>query len=96
MTASPMRTNNDLGPTLRRIRHEQGMTQAALSEATGIQVPYISKVENGLEAPSFPKLSALAEALGADLESLLVTAGRCVHCGSYPARVEGADDGPVE
>lgn len=36
-----------LGPAMRRLRQRRGMTQAELSERCGIDVSWISQIENG-------------------------------------------------
>ena len=52
-------------------RRERGMTQAQLSEATGINRSILSRLESGSYAPSVDQLLALQEALGFELGQVL-------------------------
>ena len=49
-------------------RAKSGLSQAKLSELTGIDQADISKIENGLSNPSISTLERIAKALRADLE----------------------------
>lgn len=48
-------------------REEKGMTQQALSEATGIQQSDISRLETGNYNPSLKQLKRIAKGLGKQL-----------------------------
>jgi len=50
----------EVGPRLRRIRKEREVTLAALSEATGISVSTLSRLESGLRRPSLELLLPIA------------------------------------
>ena len=56
--------------TLREIRRRRFMTQAELSEKTGLTITTISQLENGRRQPSLRTVRRLAEALGVRPEKL--------------------------
>jgi transcriptional regulator with XRE-family HTH domain len=63
---------------LRRLRLEAGLSQRQLAMAAGVDMSYVSKLENGRVAhtPSAKTLSALARALGVQELDLLERAGK--------------------
>jgi transcriptional regulator with XRE-family HTH domain len=61
----------DVGPRLRRIRKERGATLAGLSEATGISVSTLSRLESGLRKPSLELLLPIARAHQVPLDELV-------------------------
>jgi transcriptional regulator with XRE-family HTH domain len=65
-----------LGETIRRLRKENGLTQAQLAEAIGVDESYISKIETGRlpYTPSEETLRLLAQVLKADQLELLALA----------------------
>ncbi|MGW0838583.1 helix-turn-helix domain-containing protein [Streptomyces sp. NPDC002787] len=70
----PARTDEVLagvGPRLRRIRRERGATLAGLSEATGISVSTLSRLESGLRKPSLELLLPIARAHQVPLDELI-------------------------
>lgn len=52
-----------VGVQVRRRRRDRGLTLADVSERTGLNVGYLSQVENDKASPSLETLAALAEAL---------------------------------
>src|SRR2546421_5800628 len=62
-----------LGETIRRLRKDNGITQAQLAEAIGVDESYISKIETGRlpYTPSEDTLRLLAQVLKADSLELL-------------------------
>jgi len=52
-----------VGTQIRRRRNERGLTLAAVAERTGLNVGYLSQVENDKASPSLETLAALGEAL---------------------------------
>ncbi|WP_250400163.1 helix-turn-helix domain-containing protein [Streptomyces cellostaticus] len=60
-----------VGPRLRRIRREREVTLAALSEATGISVSTLSRLESGLRRPSLELLLPIARAHQVALDELV-------------------------
>ncbi|MEU9354854.1 XRE family transcriptional regulator [Streptomyces griseoloalbus] len=61
----------EVGPRLRRIRKEREVTLAALSEATGISVSTLSRLESGLRKPSLELLLPIAQAHQVPLDELV-------------------------
>jgi transcriptional regulator with XRE-family HTH domain len=61
----------EVGPRLRRIRKERGATLAGLSEATGISVSTLSRLESGLRKPSLELLLPIARAHKVALDELV-------------------------
>ncbi|MGW1882621.1 helix-turn-helix domain-containing protein [Streptomyces sp. NPDC001970] len=62
---------SEVGPRLRRIRHERGATLSALSEATGISVSTLSRLESGGRKPSLELLLPIARAHRVPLDELV-------------------------
>ena len=52
-----------VGGQIRRRRRERGLTLAQVAEASGLNVGYLSQVENDKASPSLETLAALADAL---------------------------------
>jgi transcriptional regulator with XRE-family HTH domain len=71
---------NEFGTYLRQARANAGLSQRALAHACGIDISYISKLENGRLAhtPSARTLSVLAQALGANELEFFDAAGKLV------------------
>lgn len=65
-----------LGETIRRLRKVNGLTQAQLAKAIGVDESYISKIETGRlpYTPSEETLRLLAQVLKADQLELLALA----------------------
>lgn len=62
-----------IGARIRGLRKKQGMTQAELGEAVGLQRSGIAKYENGrFKSITIERLDLFAEVLGADLLDLLI------------------------
>jgi DNA-binding XRE family transcriptional regulator/mannose-6-phosphate isomerase-like protein (cupin superfamily) len=60
----------ELGPRLRRVREERGLSARELARRVSCSVSLISQIERGLSAPSVGILYALATELGASLDYL--------------------------
>jgi transcriptional regulator with XRE-family HTH domain len=70
-------TEMNFGETIKRLRRDCDLTQRAVAEKVGIDVTYLSKLENGRgEMPSEKLIRELAAVLHADAEELLALAGR--------------------
>lgn len=54
------------GKRLRNLRAKKGLTQARLSDNSGVSLEYISKLERGLASPSFEVMIRVCDALGID------------------------------
>ncbi|WP_406864559.1 XRE family transcriptional regulator [Streptomyces sp. HUAS MG47] len=61
----------EVGPRLRRIRRDRGVTLAELSAATGISVSTLSRLESGQRRPSLELLLPLARAHQVALDELV-------------------------
>ena len=62
---------NAVGPRLRDLRRQTGMSLAALAETTGISVSTLSRLESGLRKPSLELLLPLAKAYQVPLDELV-------------------------
>lgn len=65
-----------IGERLRRERSRCGLTLREVAEVVGVGQPHLSRIENGREGASDALLERLAVAYGADLDELMVVAGR--------------------
>lgn len=64
-----------LGPKVRALRKNQRKTLAEVSEATGLSISAISKIENDQVSPTFTNLIRLAEGLEISLSDLVALNG---------------------
>ena len=62
-----LQSERDITMSLIRARKEAGLTQAELSEKTGISQADISRLENGTRNPSLALLNRIAEAVNSTL-----------------------------
>ncbi|MFI9123774.1 helix-turn-helix domain-containing protein [Streptomyces bikiniensis] len=62
---------NEVGPRLRRVRRDRGVTLSELSAATGISVSTLSRLESGQRRPSLELLLPLARAHQVPLDELV-------------------------
>ncbi|MEU6660001.1 XRE family transcriptional regulator [Streptomyces sp. NPDC046821] len=62
---------DEVGPRLRRLRDQRGLTLTALSDATGISKSTLSRLESGQRRPSLELLLPLAGAYGVPLDELV-------------------------
>lgn len=60
-----------LGPKVRALRKTQSKTLAELSDATGLSISALSKIENDQVSPTFANLMRLAEGLRISLSDLV-------------------------
>ncbi|MGW6454971.1 helix-turn-helix domain-containing protein [Streptomyces sp. NPDC055078] len=65
------RALTEVGPRLKRLRTERGVTLAALGEATGISKSTLSRLESGLRRPSLELLLPIAQAHQVPLDELV-------------------------
>ncbi|MBP2325504.1 transcriptional regulator with XRE-family HTH domain [Kibdelosporangium banguiense] len=61
----------DVGPRLKRVRSERGVTLADLSEITGISKSTLSRLESGQRKPSLELLLPIAQAHQVPLDELV-------------------------
>lgn len=57
-----------IGPTLKRIRLEKGLSQKRVGELSGIGQSNLSRMENGEASPTLITLGRWADALGVDIK----------------------------
>ena len=60
-----------VGKSVRKYRELKNLTQAQLSEKTGVSQPYIAKIECGSKSPNILMLQAIARELDCTLNDLL-------------------------
>ena len=59
-----------LGRSLRKLRHDAGLTQAQVAEIVGIRSTFVSLIERGERGMRWHTLLAFLRAYGADLHRL--------------------------
>jgi transcriptional regulator with XRE-family HTH domain len=59
-----------IGPTIKALRLEHGLSLNDLAEDAGISPSHLSRMERGLTVPSYDVLDRVADALGSDLRAL--------------------------
>lgn len=85
----PTRRRPLVGAAIRRRRRELGFTLARVSEDTGLNIGYLSQVENDKASPSLETLAALAGALDVPIAWFLLeqsVAPRVVRASERPRR----------
>src|SRR5258708_22361029 len=73
---TPSEPEPDLGSYLRQLRAKAQISQRTLAGRVGIDVTYLSKLENGRQGASEHVLRSLAEALEVPVPRMLMLAGR--------------------
>jgi len=68
-----MITEEQIGPRLKKLRIERGLTIAALASRTGFTKGYLSRVENSRTAPPVSTLLTMARALGVNINEVFST-----------------------
>jgi transcriptional regulator with XRE-family HTH domain len=59
------------GDNLRRIRRKRGFTQEELAHRVGMDVSYLSELENGRKEPCLRKMKEISQALSVPMAHLL-------------------------
>jgi transcriptional regulator with XRE-family HTH domain len=59
------------GIRMRQLRQERRLSQVDLSDSTGMEQAFVSRLENGKAEPSLATLDRLAKAFGLSLSQLL-------------------------
>ena len=59
------------GKRLRQLRTKQGWSQEELTYRVGIDVSYLSEIENGRKEPCLRKIKELAQGLGITVSRLM-------------------------
>ena len=65
-----MREDHEIGPFIRELRKERGMTMMELAEHTGFSQGFLSKLENSKSAPSLSTLIKIAKVLNVRLSHI--------------------------
>jgi transcriptional regulator with XRE-family HTH domain len=60
----PAKTRNSMGPRIRELRIERGMTLDELARAANISASHLSRLERGQTAPSFKVAADIARHIG--------------------------------
>ena len=63
--------NSNVGPLIRRLRQESGMTLEKLAEESGVSRAMLSSVERGDKNPTLPTLANIASGLGVSMSELM-------------------------
>lgn len=95
---STSRRRPKVGPRIRRRRRDRGLTLAGVAGLTGLNVGYLSQVENDKASPSLETLAALAEALDVPIAWFLLeqsVAPRVVRADERPQRTTLAGEGQL-
>jgi len=96
--ATPTRRRPLVGAQIRRRRRDRNLTLAQVAEATGLNVGYLSQVENDKASPSLETLAALADALDVPIAWFLLEqslAPRVVRAADRPRRRMSRGEGAM-
>jgi transcriptional regulator with XRE-family HTH domain len=88
-----------VGPAVRRLRRERGLTLAEIAARSGLNLGYLSQIENDKASPSLETLGAIGEALDVPIAWFLVDsspAPRVVRAGQRSRRTGLRGEGFVE
>jgi transcriptional regulator with XRE-family HTH domain len=72
MTETTARRRPQVGAQIRRRRRDRGLTLAGVAELTGLNVGYLSQLENDKASPSLETLASLAAALDVPIAWFLI------------------------
>lgn len=64
-------STEQLGPTLRQMRKERGLSQQALADRAGVSRNFLAQIERGESHPTVATLSRLVNGLGTSIAELL-------------------------
>ncbi|HEU5324870.1 MAG TPA: XRE family transcriptional regulator [Candidatus Limnocylindria bacterium] len=98
MSSGPSRRRPLVGAQIRRRRRDRGLTLARVAAVTGLNIGYLSQVENDKASPSLETLAALAEALDVPIAWFLLdqsVAPRVVRAAERPSREVPSTDGEL-
>lgn len=88
MATTTSRRRPAVGARIRRRRQDRGLTLSTLGSATGLNVGYLSQLENDKASPSLETLASLSDALEVPIAWFLLDT-------SLPPRVVRAGDRPT-
>jgi transcriptional regulator with XRE-family HTH domain len=72
VSAPPPPTRAHLGSAIRRLRLDRDMTIKGVAEAVGMDISYLSGIENGRRNPSWEKLIDIGSVLGVPLSTIIL------------------------
>jgi transcriptional regulator with XRE-family HTH domain len=72
MSGAPARRRPAVGRQVKRLRADRALTLAQVAERTGMNVGYLSQIENDKASPSLESLSAIADALDVPISWFLI------------------------
>ena len=87
-----------VGAQIRRRRRDRGLTLAAVAQMTGLNVGYLSQVENDKASPSLETLASLADALDVPIAWFLLDTSvgpRVVRASERPRRTIARSGGTM-
>lgn len=67
-------THDFVGPALRSIRTDAGMSLTRVAERAGVSKGHLSRIERGLAQPSLEMVATLADALDSSLSAIVARA----------------------
>jgi DNA-binding transcriptional MerR regulator/quercetin dioxygenase-like cupin family protein len=90
-TTAPSESRSELGPRLRALRNQQGLSLAAAAERSGLSTSFLSAVERGQASISLANLFKLADAYGTTVPGLRSTrpqSGKVVRSAERPRFID--------
>jgi transcriptional regulator with XRE-family HTH domain len=83
---------NQIGPRLKEIRRTLDRTLAQVSDATGVSISNLSKIENRQISPSFDIMKRICDGLGISIEDLVRPGTKSVVSGRKTTTRKGEGD----
>lgn len=84
--------NNQIGARLKEVRRSLGRTLADISEATGVSISNLSKIENNQISPSFDIMKRICDGLGLSIEDMVRPGEKSVVSGRKTQTRDGEGD----
>lgn len=84
--------SNQIGARLKEVRRSLGRTLADLSEATGVSISNLSKIENNQISPSFDIMKRICDGLGLSIEDMVRSGDKNPVSGRKTATRDGEGD----
>ncbi|WID95197.1 XRE family transcriptional regulator [Bosea vestrisii] len=79
--ATSRRRDIEFGPRVRQLRSEMNLTLQQVSDASGLAISTLSKIENSQNSPTYDNLIRLADGLGVDVSFLFSNPAPRQHSG---------------
>src|ERR1700752_2433988 len=83
---------NQLGARLKEVRRTLDRTLAEVSQATGVSISNLSKIENNQISPSFDIMKRICDGLGVSIEDFVRPGAKSVVSGRKTTTREGEGD----